>query len=120
MNAKIKLILALSLGLTTILNIAYSADGRLCQKGVYVYFGNGVWNDEEAADDSRRLLERRLESKVSGTSLDGIITYGTSYNATEGVLEDLLETFEQNAQTDYSQFWRFLAGLDQMPDFFAR
>ena len=117
MNARIKLILALSLGLMTIPNIAYSADGRLCQKGVYVYFGNGVWNDEEAADDSRRLLERRLESKVSGTSLDGIITYGTSYNATEGVLEDLLETFEQNAQTDYSQFWRFLAGLDQMPDF---
>lgn len=116
MNTRINFILALS-AILAIPNIVYSADGRLCQKGVYVYFGNGVWNDEGAADASRRLLQRRLESKVSGTSLDGIITYGTSYNASEGTIEDLLETFEQNAQTNYSQFWRFLAGLDPMPDF---
>jgi hypothetical protein len=76
-----------------------------------------VWNDKEAADGSRRLLTRRLESKVSGTSLEGIITYGTSHNPSDGTLQDLWETFVQNGQTDTSQFWRYLAGLDPLPDF---
>ena len=98
-------------------NISYSADGRLCHKGVFVFFGNGVWNDKEAADGSRRLLTRRLESKVSGTSLEGIITYGTSHNPSDGTLQDLWETFVQNGQTDTSQFWRYLSGLDPLPDF---
>lgn len=95
----------------------YSADERICKEGVYMFFGNGVWNDEEAADSSRRLLTRRMESKIAGSELEGIITYATAYNPTEGKIRDLLETFEQNAQTDTSQFWRFLAGLDPLPDF---
>lgn len=97
--------------------VVHGADGRICQPGVYVVFGNGVWNDEESADSSRRLLTRRLESAIAGTALEGIITYATAYNPSEGTLADLLETFEQNAQTDYSQFWRYLAGLDILPDF---
>ena len=56
-------------------NFAYSADGRLCQQGVFVVFGNGVWNDKEDADASRDLLAWRLESHISGTDLDGLITY---------------------------------------------
>lgn len=102
-----------------ILNVSesYSADQRFCQKGIYVFFGNGVWNDKEAADSSRRLLTRRLEAVIAGTDLEGMITYGTSHNPSEGKLKDLLETFEQNDQTDDSQFWRFLAGLDPIPDF---
>lgn len=114
MNIKIIFFLAVAL---LIPNISYSADERLCQKGVFVFFGNGVWNDKEAADGSRRLLTRRLESKVSGTSLEGIITYGTSHNPSDGTLQDLWETFVQNGQTDTSQFWRYLAGLDPLPDF---
>jgi hypothetical protein len=111
MKIKVVIIVALSLTLT-LPNIGYSADGRLCQKGVYVFFENGVWNDEGDADSSRRLLTRRLESKVSGTDLESIITYAIACNPTEGALQDLLETFEQNLQTDYSQFWRFLSGLE--------
>lgn len=53
--------------------IVYSADGRFCQKGVYVYFGNGVWNDFEQASASKHLLEARLEVRVSGTNLEGLI-----------------------------------------------
>ena len=98
-------------------NLVCSADGRLCQQGVFVVFGNGVWNDKEQADSSRRLLTRRLESHVAGTDLEGIITYATAHNPSDGTLLDLVETFEQNLQTDWSQFWRYLAGLDPMPDF---
>jgi len=98
--------------------IVYSADGRFCQKGVYVYFGNGVWNDFEQADESRWLLEKRLEARILGTNLEGVITYGVSHNPSMGMLADLLETFVQNTQTDESQFWRYLAALDPIPDDF--
>jgi hypothetical protein len=98
-------------------SLVFSADGRLCQQGVFVVFGNGVWNDKEDADSSRDLLAWRLESQVAGTDLEGIITYITAHNPSDGTLLDLVETFEQNLQTDWSQFWRYLAGLDPMPDF---
>jgi len=98
-------------------SIVFSADGRICQQGIYVIFGNGVWNDKEAADGSRLLLASRLESRISGTDLEGLITYATAHNPSDGKLLDLLETFEQNSQTDTSQFWRYLAGLDPLPDF---
>jgi hypothetical protein len=35
---------------------------------------------------------------------------------TAGVLRDLLESAIQDFQTDVSQFWRFLGGLDILPD----
>ena len=115
---KIQLLSAILLiGAFIIPNLVYSADGRLCQQGVFVVFGNGVWNDKEDADSSRDLLAWRLESHVAGTDLEGIITYATAHNPSDGTLLDLMETFEQNLQTDWSQFWRYLAGLDLMPDF---
>ncbi len=98
--------------------VGYSADGRFCQKGVYVYFGNGVWNDFADADESKLVLKRRLEARVFGTNLEGVITYNVSHNPSMGMLADLLETFVQNTQTDESQFWRYLAALDPIPDEF--
>jgi hypothetical protein len=99
-------------------NIAYSLDERLCQQGVFVFFGNGIWTDKQAADASQDFLSRQVESHIFGTDLEGLITYATAHNPSDGKLLDLLETFEQNLQTDWSQFWRYLAGLDLMPDFF--
>ena len=58
-----------------------------------------------------------LETHISGTNLDGTITYELAYNPSEGYLEDLLETFEQDLQTNYSLFWNYLAEWDTMPDF---
>jgi len=115
MNIRIIFFLAVTL---LIPNISSGADERLCQQGVHVYFGNGVWNNEAEADASAMLLMLRLEGKVAGTELEGIITYGTSHNPSDGTLQDLWETFVQNGQTDDSQFWRYLAGLDPIPDFF--
>lgn len=99
-------------------SLVYSVDGRFCQQGVFVFFSNGLWNDKEQADSSRRILERRIESRVPGMDPEGTITYATAHNPSDGKLSDLMETFEQNLQTDWSQFWRYLAGLDPMPDFF--
>ena len=96
--------------------VGYGEDEQTCQPDVVVMFGNGVWNDAEDADESRRRLQKRLEVHVLGTELKGIIKYDVAHNPSEGALADLLETFEQNFQTEKSKFWRFLAGLDLMPD----
>lgn len=97
--------------------IVYGEGEQQCQPGVVVFFGNGVWNDVEDADESCSVLEELLEAHVSGTNLNGIITYKLAYNPSEGYLADLLETFEQDLQTSYSLFWNYLAEWDLMPDF---
>jgi len=96
--------------------VGYGEDGQTCQPDVVVMFGNGVWNDADDTDESRYLLQIRLEKHIYGTDLEGKISYDTAHNPSEGGFADLLEAFEQNIQTNYSQFWRFLAGLDLMPD----
>ncbi|MBE7447129.1 MAG: hypothetical protein HS132_18715 [Planctomycetia bacterium] len=97
--------------------VVYGAGGQQCQPEVVVFFGNGVWNDVESARLSNKILQNRLNAYISGTNLDRTITYGLAYNPSEGYLEDLLETFEQDLQTSYSLFWNYLAEWDTMPDF---
>lgn len=97
--------------------VVYGEDEQICQPEAVVFFGNGVWNDVEDANESRRKLETSLNMHVSGTNLDGTITYGLAYNPSNGYLADLLETFEQDLQTNYSLFWNYLADWDTMPDF---
>ncbi|CAG0942839.1 hypothetical protein BROC_02021 [Candidatus Brocadiaceae bacterium] len=97
--------------------VVYGEGGQQCHPEVVVFFGNGVWNDAESADKSRRLLQDVLETHISGTNLDGTITYKLAHNPSDGYLEDLLETFEQDLQTSYSLFWNYLAEWDTMPDF---
>ena len=96
--------------------VGYGGDEQPCQPDAVVMFGNGVWNDAEDTNESRRKLQKSLEPHVIGTELKGIIKYDVSHNPSEGALQDLLESFEQIIQTDYSKFWRYLAGLDLMPD----
>lgn len=97
--------------------VVYGEGGQQCQPEVVVFFGNGVWNDVEDANESRELLQNRLNAHISGMSLDGTITYKLAHNPSNGYLEDLLETFEQDLQTSYSLFWNYLAEWDAMPDF---
>ena len=97
--------------------VVYGEGGQQCQPETVVFFCNGVWNDAEDADESRRFLQDVLDIHISGTNLDGTITYKLAHNPSNGYLEDLLETFEQDLQTSYSLFWDYLAEWDAMPDF---
>lgn len=97
--------------------VVYGEGGQQCQPETVVFFCNGVWNDAEDADESRRFLQDVLDIHISGTNLDGTITYKLAHNPSNGYLEDLLETFEQDLQTNYSLFWNYLAEWDIMPDF---
>ncbi|MDN3514506.1 MAG: hypothetical protein NG747_08910 [Candidatus Brocadia sp.] len=97
--------------------VVYGEGEQQCQPETVVFFGNGVWNDVENARLSKKVLQNRLNAHISETSLEGTITYGLAYNPSEGYLADLLETFEQDLQTNYSLFWNYLANWDAMPDF---
>lgn len=97
--------------------VVYGEGEQQCQPEVVVFFGNGVWNDVENANLSKIVLQKRLEKHIIGTNLEGMITYKLAYNPSNGYLEDLLETFEQDLQTNYSLFWNYLAEWDIMPDF---
>jgi len=59
--------------------VSYGVDEQPCQPDVVVMFGNGVWNDAEDADESRRRLQKRLEVHVLGTNLKSIIENEFSY-----------------------------------------
>ena len=96
--------------------VGYGGDEQTCKPDAVVMFGNGVWNDAEDSKESMEEFMKLLEVHVLGTDLKGIIKYDVSHNPSEGTLLDLLETFEQNIQTEKSKFWRYLSGLDLMPD----
>ena len=73
MNIRLISIIMLIVTFPTISNVCYGENVQPCQPDVVVMFGNGVWNDAEDADESRRRLQKRLEVHVLGTELKGII-----------------------------------------------
>ncbi|MDR4508696.1 MAG: hypothetical protein MRJ65_10775 [Candidatus Brocadiaceae bacterium] len=102
--------------LLAILGIVYGEGEQQCQPETVVFFGNGMGNDEDEAGLSMELLQKRLEGHISGTNLEGIMSYDLAYNPSNGLLEDFMETVEQIIDSNYSLFWRFLSGLDILPD----
>ncbi|MDR4509911.1 MAG: hypothetical protein MRJ65_17030 [Candidatus Brocadiaceae bacterium] len=97
--------------------VGYGEEEQLCQPTVVVMFGNGVWNSAEDTNESAEFLEDALEIYILEANLNGItIVYDSSHNPSEGTLKDLLETAEQIIESNYSLFWRFLSGLDILPD----
>ncbi len=89
--------------------------GYCQEQKVRVYYGNGVLNDEYDSDKSLSVIQDLLQDKINGTELEGNIIYDTSHNPSDGLI-DFVEYYTQNIGTDLSQFWRFLSGLDVMPD----
>jgi len=98
-------------------SLGHTADESLCAQKVKVFFGNGVWNSIDDTQGSGRLLARKFDMKILGSDLEGEISYDIAHNPSDGVLLDLLETFQQNYTEDVSKFWRFMSGLDPLPDF---
>jgi hypothetical protein len=85
-----KIIILLTLTLTLFASDACKLD---------VYFGNGVWNDREAAEESKIRLQEfiqkhnpdRFPIAEEGTTY----SFKVAYNKTEGTVDDLIETFWQ-------------------------
>lgn len=88
-------------------------------KEAVVVYGNGVKSTKKATKLSIDDIEDALFFRLPKERFDRL-DFDIAYNPTAGFLSDLLETFIQDQQTDTSQFWRFLAGLEIMPEALAQ
>ena len=88
-------------------------------KEAVVVYGNGVKNTQNEVRLSLNEITLALETLLPQERFDRL-DFDIAYNPTAGLLSDLLETFIQDQQTDTSQFWRILAGLEFMPEALAQ
>jgi hypothetical protein len=93
------------------------AQAAICQseKKTYVFFGNGMFNDKEATDKSRRELQRRMQQ--TGSLQEDEWVFELSYNHDEG-LYSLFEVYRQREGESATAFWRWVANLEIVPDWF--
>lgn len=83
--------------LILLLTLTLFANDETCK--LDIYYGNGVWNDLEDAEDSREELEIFMqgENPQRFNIADNNITYSFNYayNKTDGTINDLIETHWQ-------------------------
>lgn len=95
-----KFLLALLLFFTTL----YAENINECKTDIY--FGNGVWNSEEEATDSKRELQYIIDNNPDLQSKYGEIKL--QYNWSHGRMIDVLETFYQLKEAgQISEKWFF-------------
>lgn len=80
-----------------------------------VFFGNGILTTKSKADNSLRVLEQDINQIINDPDQAQDLLFKLAYNQTNALL-DLVEAFNQYVQTNYSQFWRMLAGLEEISD----
>jgi Tol biopolymer transport system component len=88
-------------------------------KTAVIYYGNGVANTQGEAIISLLNLKTFIKNYKNELYGQGYktIEFKLSYNPTNGILLDLLESSIQDLGTDVSRFWSILAGFEPMPDF---
>lgn len=107
----------ISAPLFILIALSFITTAGFCQdEKIRIYFGNGVFNDEEQARDGNRALEGLLQSSEMQGDLKDKIVSGVSHNPTDGLL-DLFEVAQQTTGDSWSAFWRSLGGLEILPDF---
>lgn len=83
-----------------------------------VYFVNGVFNDYDKAVENCQVLVERVNVAFSPEEM-AQITVDLAFNKSSVFLiPDLWEAYKQDVNTDYSQFYRMLAGIEAFPEFF--
>jgi hypothetical protein len=98
--------------------LGQSGTGLCGGKDTTVYFGNGILTSFSEANRDLEDLKRSLQTIMSQEDFDKL-DFNLAINHTGGTLADLLESTIQSLQNDYARFWRILAGLEAMPDFFS-
>src|SRR5262249_6413226 len=89
-----------------------------CGKTSEVVYGNGVLTTFDEAVDNLNGLSLRLRQSMPDSEFSAL-KFDIAYNKTGGFLQDLLESVIQDLETDFTEFWRIMAGLDFMPDSFV-
>lgn len=84
-----------------------------------VYFGNGINSTKIGALHSKNILKRRLRDTLSSEEFDRL-TFKIALNNTGGAFTDILETEAQGVGASVSSFYRMIARIDTLPDWFQR
>ena len=81
-----------------------------------IYFGNGMFNEPEEANESIRKLQRQMSGQL--TRYD--VSYKLSYNHNENPVVQILEVARQKLLQDYSSILLWLSGVEEAPDWFQK
>lgn len=94
-----------------------SAQVELCGKTT-VYFGNGVWVDETSgAKQSVTKLEDLLKQRLTASELATLeLPFRLANNPSKSGVRDLIEALAQQSTSDYTEIWRWLLGLESLPE----
>ena len=92
----------------------WATDCSVSRPDLSIYFGNGMFNDPEDANQSLRQLQRRMSGQLPGYR----VRYKMSYNHNENPFDQVLEVARQKVLQDYSLILLWLSGIEQAPDWF--
>jgi hypothetical protein len=84
-------------------------------KGASVFFVNGMLNFKKTADASLAVLTQSTREHLPAEDFEQLQFY-LAHNPTHLVF-DLWEAVKQRLENDFSRFYRFLSGIEPMPDF---
>jgi hypothetical protein len=87
----------------------------LCAQKTHVFYGNGMFNDQELATKSYKRLEDNLKS--AGDLSDDQWIFDVSYNHDEKIFS-LFQVYLQRRGETVSDYWRWLSGLWLAPEWF--
>ncbi len=92
-----------------------NVQANICDLKTHVFFGNGMFNDQNVADRSLVELEDKLRDV--GSLPDDDWNFELSYNHDEGVYS-LFEAYRQRMGDQATSYWRLLGNLEIAPDWF--
>ena len=94
-----------------------AAQATVCQgeKKTYIFFGNGMFNDQDDAAASLEALQIRMHQ--AGQIPEDEWVFELSYNHDEG-LDSLFEVYRQREGEQSTAFWRWIGNLEILPDWF--
>ena len=100
--------------------LAGTCTASICDtKETVVFFGNGIKTAEKKAYDSMNVIKNRLQTELLPEEFE-VLDFKLAYNDTHGLPLDLLESSIQVLTGNSSSFWRFLWGLEIIPDWFTQ
>ncbi len=113
-NTATRRLVAIILG--SIISTQISAQEVACDETI-IFYGNGVTSLPEDREKSIVRLKEELKKNLLEVEF-AKLEFQIANNSTNGVVSDLLEAGLQDFQTDYSSFYRAVAGVDILPDWF--
>ena len=92
-----------------------NADSCLGSSTTVVY-GNGILSTRGNAISSLGTISAALQSELSAEEFEKL-SFELAYNPTQGIIQDLWESVKQRLESDVRAFLRYLAAIDEMPQF---